>query len=144
MTAHIRSLHRAHVPVCVCDLCEYGCLFERRGGFSSETCLGSSVVLLKPEQSNISLPSYRPQHNLFPQKFIGTDISLTKRVLVCVFLSCACSWCTDVATPDACWEAARWHHLHSEPFAPHLRLPLCAAWGLPANFRGPEQRDQHV
>lgn len=46
---------------------------------SPETQLPSSASCvffsLKPEWSGLSLPSHRPQHNLFPLKFTGNDIS---------------------------------------------------------------------
>ena len=79
----LRLSHHCTEPMCMylCVICL--CV---GGGCSSEISLGSAVVLLKPEQSDVSLPSYRPQHNLFPQKFVGTDISLTTRVLVCAIL----------------------------------------------------------
>lgn len=79
--------------LCVCVSWVFVC---RGGGCSLEICLGSSVVLLRPEQSAVSLPSYRPQHNLFPQKFVSTDISLTTLVVVCAIL-CAFMiyWCSN-------------------------------------------------
>lgn len=79
--------------MCACisfDVCVEKC--------SSEICLGSSVVFLRP---NFLLPvfwsrsdwtshyhlTHRPQHNLFPPKFTGSDISFAHGVYR------TCSWC---------------------------------------------------